>query len=426
MSTPMHPLHWQHPEPEPVKSVASRGNRVPLIQNSLVVIATIAAIWSLQWAKAFFIPLAVAIFATFWLMPLVDWLQRLRIPRSLGAAVVLAATICALGGTGYALRDDARDFVSGLTSASRHARTAFDRASRDPNGWIHHLKSALADRAPPGAGGASAAETVDVETRLLRSSSAVVAVAVETTVVLFLIYLLLASGDLFKRKLVVVISGRLSRQRVTVEILHEIGVQLQRYLVVLVSTNLAIGVLTWALFAAMGVEHAAVWGVAAAVLHLIPYLGPAVIAGAVFLVTSAQFNSLSQAFMVTSVSLAITALIGMLLTTVLASRASNMNSVATFAGLMFWSWLWGIPGLLLGTPIIMATKAVADRIEGLNWLGTFLSGPPKRPRRDTASAVVTEAATCAEATPVTRELTADVVRMEARDSDRANAAHRMG
>jgi len=365
----------------PIAKLASTG----AIRISMVIIATIAVIWSLQWAKAFLIPLAVAIFATFWLAPLVDILQRFRIPRPLGAAIVLALTIFAMGSAGYALRDDARSFLTGLSKATHHARVVFTQAAGDPDGWLHHIRTTLTDRVPATPSTKADLLTtgpidnpLDMQFSLVQGSTTLAAAAVDVAVVLFLMYLLLASGDLFKRKLLVVISGRLARRRVTVEILHEIAVQFQRYLAVLATTNVAIGLLTWALFSALGVEHAAVWGVAAGMLHIIPYVGPAIIAAAALLVTSAQFNSLSQAFLVASTSLLISALIGMLLTTWLASRASHMNSVAVFTGLMFWGWLWGIPGLLLGTPLMMATKVMADRIASLNWLGTFLGGTPKQ------------------------------------------------
>jgi predicted PurR-regulated permease PerM len=361
----------------PAEKTLARGNSAT-VRTCLIIIATIAIIAALQWAKLFFIPLAVAIFATFWLMPVVDMLHRWRIPRGLGAAVVLFLTLFAIVGSGYALRDDARDFLNGLSKATHQTRVAFNKAARDPNGWLHHVRTTINDRsiASPNAKSDIVGEGVSVS--LMESSATLAAAAVDVTVVLFLIYLLLASGDLFKRKLLVVISGHLSRKRLTVDILRGIGVQFQRYLAVLVTTNVAIGLLTWALFAAMGVENAAIWGVAAGVLHVIPYLGPAIIAAASLLVTSAQFNSLSQAFLVASGSLLISALIGMLLTTWLASRASHMNSAAVFTGLLFWGWLWGIPGLLLGTPIMMATKVMADRIDSLNWLGTFLGDAPKR------------------------------------------------
>jgi predicted PurR-regulated permease PerM len=253
---------------------------------------------------------------------------------------------------------------------------------RDPDGWLHHIQSTLTDRALPAKPNSSSADTasngLDVESSLVRGSTTLAAAAIDVVVVMFLIYLLLASGDLFKRKLLVVISGQLARRRVTVEILNEIAVQFQRYLGVLAITNVTIGMLTWALFSALGVEHAAVWGVAAGILHIVPYLGPGVIAAASLLVTSTQFGSLSQGFIVATTSLLISALIGMLLTTWIASRASSMNSVAVFAGLMFWGWLWGIPGMLLGTPLMMATKVMGDRIHCLNWLGTFLGDAPKR------------------------------------------------
>jgi predicted PurR-regulated permease PerM len=402
---------------------------------SLVVLTTIAVIWALQWTKVFMIPLAVAIFATFWLMPMVDWLYRVRIPRALGAAIVLATMVAGLGGAGYALRDDARDFLNGLAEATQQTRIEFNQAVRDPNGWLHHIRNTLTDRTQSTRAGvvASTADNpLDVQFSLVRGSTTLAAAAVDVVVVLFLIYLLLASGDLFKRKLLVVISGQLARRRVTVEILNQIAVQFQRYLGVLVSTNVAIGLLTWGLFAALGVQHAAIWGVAAGILHIVPYLGPAVVAAASLLVTSTQFDSLSQAFVVASTSLLISALIGMLLTTWLAGRASSMNSPAVFAGLMFWGWLWGIPGLLLGTPLMMATKVMADRIPSLNWLGTFLGDAPKRetksggvgtepavkPIKETTAEGLTDSAANGEITCVAAEIaveTAALIRNDDRD-----------
>jgi predicted PurR-regulated permease PerM len=223
------------------------------------------------------------------------------------------------------------------------------------------------------------------------------AAAANVIVVLFAIYLMLLSGDSFKRKLMTVVSsqtenGNLSRKRITIEILNEIAAQFQRYLGVLAVTNVVIGLLIWAAFAMVGVEHAAVWGVAAAVLHIIPYVGPAVIAVASMIVTALQFDSLGQGLLSASVALIIFGLIGMLFQTWLAGRASSMNSVAVFTGLMFWGWLWGIAGLLLGTPLMMAMKVVADRVECLHWLATFLSDGSKRDRKPQISAA-NEAAT---------------------------------
>lgn len=377
------------------------------VRNSLLVLASIAVLGALQWGKVLLIPCAVAVCMTFWLMPIVDRLQRMYLPRALGAALVLFALMGAIGFTGYALRDDAREFAASIPAAAHHARVIFNQAAHDPNGWIHHLRNTLNER--PAIESKSRMPTAtmenatDIQAAVLRGSTTAVAAAANVGAVLFLIYLMLASGDLFKRKLLTVIAnqasisaatpGKLNRKRVTVEILNEIAAQFQRYLGVLAVTNLVIGLLTWAAFTMLGVEHAAVWGAAAAILHIVPYVGPALIAVASFLITTLQFDSLSQAFFVSLTSVLIFGLIGMLLTTWLAGRASKMNSVAVFIGLMFWGWLWGIPGLLLGTPLMMATKVMADRIECLNWLGIFLGDAPKRERKPAAAAAANKTVT---------------------------------
>src|SRR5215831_11503828 len=369
----------QSPDAQPQRFRSMSGS----MRIALLIIASIASIWALQWGRSFLIPLAVAIFLAFWLMPVVNWLQRLRVPRALGAAVVLTSLIVAVGGGAYSLRDEARALVNSLSDATHKVRVAYDRAERDPSGWLHDLRTILTAPAPANAKSpqVNSSTSVDLQSALVRSSATAVSAAIDIAVVLFLMYFLLASGDLFKRKLFTVITRQNGRPRITAEILDEIGTQFQRYLGVLAGSNVALGFLTWGLFALLDVRHAAVWGVTAGLLHMIPYLGPAIFALASFVVCSTDFNSLTDAAVVALGSLGISAVIGMVLTTALASRASHMNSVAAFAGLMFWGWLWGVPGLLLGTPLMMAMNVVAERIEGLSWLSTFLVGRPRRERR---------------------------------------------
>jgi predicted PurR-regulated permease PerM len=367
-----------------------------------VILATIASIWALQWGAAFFIPCAVAICLTLWLMPLVDVLHRFHLPRSVGAGIVLLGLISSVAFTGYMLRDDARGFAASLPKATSNARALINDASRDPNGIIHHLRGVFTDR--PTTRVRVIPDPVEtrseVQAAFWRTSTTAMSAAASVIVVLFTIYLMLMSGDMFKRKLMTVVSmqaqsGTLTRKRITIEIINEIEAQFQRYLGVLAVTNIVIGLLTWGAFTMLGVEHAAVWGVAAAVLHIIPYVGPAVITAAALLVAALQFDSLSHALVVSATVLTIFGIIGMWFQTWLSGRASNMNPVAVFVGLMFWGWLWGIWGLFLGTPLMMALKVVADRVECLNWLGTFLAGAPKKERK-----VALETAKHSESAPI--------------------------
>jgi predicted PurR-regulated permease PerM len=343
-------------------------------------LAIIAGLWALQWAKLLLVPLVLGIFITFWLTPLVDRLERWRIQRSIGAALVLILLVAALAAIGYSLRDDAIALFNGLPNAAVHAQSIVNDAFRDHDGWLHHLRSALNQVAPAAPGGkvspstqAMTASPMDVPGALLLGSRAAVTAVVNFALVLFLVYFLLVAGDLFKRRLLTALSGGLSRRRVTVTMLEQVGQQLQRYLVVLAITNTVIGVLTWLVFRAFGVEHAGVWGVAAAVLHVVPYGGAAAIAAASALVASVQFESLTQGLLVGVTTLVISTVVGMWLTTWLASRASAMNSAAVFVGLLFWGWLWGIAGLLLGTPIMMAMKAMLDHIAPMRAVSSFMS-----------------------------------------------------
>ena len=187
----------------------------------------------------------------------------------------------------------------------------------------------------------------------------------EALMVLFLITFLLMSGDMFKRKLVKIIGDTLTEKKITVAILDEIDTQIQRYMLVLLVSNVLLGLVTWLTFVALGVEQAGAWGIAAGLLHVIPYFGPSLIAVATALAGFLQFGTAGMALAVGGSTLVISALIGMGLTMWLAGRASHMNSTSVFIGLLFWGWIWGVWGLLLGIPILVIIKVIADHIEGL-------------------------------------------------------------
>lgn len=196
----------------------------------------------------------------------------------------------------------------------------------------------------------------------------------QTAMVFLIAYFLLATGDSFRRKMVRLAGPRLSQKRITLEALDEITVQIQRYLLVQIVTSVLVGVLTWIVFAWLGLQHAGVWGVVAAVTNLIPYLGAVIVGGASALVAFTQFGTPDMALAIGGASFAIHSVVGHLLTPWLTGRAGRMNTVTIFVGVLAWGWLWGVPGLLLGVPILVAVKAVCDRVEDLNPIGELV-GP---------------------------------------------------
>jgi predicted PurR-regulated permease PerM len=190
--------------------------------------------------------------------------------------------------------------------------------------------------------------------------------------VTFLTYFMLASGNTFRRKLVRIAGPGMAEKKLTVQALDEINAQMQRYLLVQLLASLGVGLLTGICFAIIGVKHAAVWGVAAGVLNLVPYVGSIAVTGGAALVAFLQFGTIEMALVVGGSSLVINTIEGYLLVPWATSKASSMNPVAVFIGVLAWGWMWGVWGLLLGIPILMAVKAVCDRVDHLKPVGELL------------------------------------------------------
>jgi predicted PurR-regulated permease PerM len=190
--------------------------------------------------------------------------------------------------------------------------------------------------------------------------------------VAFLTYFLLLSGDIFKRKLVRLAGPTLARRKITVHIMDDINSSIQNYMFMLLITNAMVGVLTWAVFSWLGLENAGAWAVAASVLHIIPYFGPAITAAITGMAAFIQFDSVSPALTVAGASLLIATLIGTLVTTWMTGRFAKMNTAAVFISLLFWTWLWGVWGMLLSIPIIVIVRVVSQHIEQLHPVAELL------------------------------------------------------
>ncbi|MCX7169834.1 MAG: AI-2E family transporter, partial [Proteobacteria bacterium] len=122
----------------------------------------------------------------------------------------------------------------------------------------------------------------------------------------------------------------------------------------------------------IGLENAGAWAVAAGLLHVIPYFGPAVTAGAIGMAAFMQFDTLSTALLVAGASMAIATLVGTFVTTWMTGRIAKMNKAAVFVSLLFWAWLWGVWGMLLSIPITVILKVVAQHVEQLEPLAELL------------------------------------------------------
>ena len=352
---------------------------------SLVVLAILASLFVLQWARAVFIPIMLSVLFSYAFSPLINWLEIKRVPRWLSSAVLLLGLIGSMLLGAYSLRVEAGQLVEALPAAAQKLGQALKSSSGKTDSALETVQKAAAqieqatrDSAATTGPNRGATRVVieaarfNIKNYLWTGTVGLMTLIGQVTVVVFLTYFLMLSGDTFRRKLIKLAGPSLTRKKVTLQALHEISGQIQRYLQVQLLTSLLVGILTGLALLALGLDNAAVWGVVAGVLNMVPYVGSLITAAASALVAFLQFGSINMALAVGSASVVIHTLVGNLLTPWLTSRASRLSPVAVFMGLLVWGWLWGVWGLLLGIPILMIVKSVCDRIEDLKPIGEFL------------------------------------------------------
>lgn len=362
--------------------------RIPVEIHSLplALLTVFAIIFMLHWAREVFIPLMLGVMISYALSPLVNVMWKWRIPRVIGAAVVLVGIVGGLGSLVYSLRDEAVATIESLPEAAQKFRETLRKEQGAPENAIRKVQQATTeieraarDTAPVQSSVPQGVTRVQIEKPQLNlqeylwaGTMGAAGFAAQGALVMFLAFFLMVSGDGFRRKLIKVRGSTFSKKKITLQVLDEITSQIQRYLLVQLFTSCLVGVATWLTFLWIGVENAAIWGIAAALLNTIPYLGALIITGGTAVVTFLQFGTIGMALVVSGIALLITSIEGFLLTPWLTSRASQMNAVVIFSGVLFWGWLWGMWGLLLGIPILMAVKAICDHVEDLKPVGELL------------------------------------------------------
>jgi len=364
----------------PAVEVPAPGRSV--LHLAAAMLALLGLIAALYLARGFFVPLLIGILGSYALHPLVDGLQALRIPRSIGAALILALVAGSFSWIGFSLSEDAVAVIEKLPEAARKlrrdlssARSGTPTALQNMQEAASELQGAAADAGDkPKARAVAAAPPAPTWLRdySLAQSALLVMVAAQAPIVLLLTYFLLASGEHFRRKLVQLVGPSMARKKDAVRILEEVNVQVQRYLLATLAANALLAVATWLAFLALGLDQAGVWGAAAGVLHFVPYLGPSLIALGSGIAAFMQSGSLFYALAVAGASLLIAGLVGFAFMTWLQSRFARVNAAVLFISLLFFGWLWGLWGLLLGAPLVAIAKAVFDRIDTLKPVGELL------------------------------------------------------
>jgi predicted PurR-regulated permease PerM len=337
----------------------------------------LALFYTFYFARSLLLPVVLAILLTLILSPAVRGLKRLLVPEPLGAAIVVGSLVLLLVTGMLQLFEPASQWVARLPEIAEQA----DRKLLGVRRSVEQVTKAAEQVEALASGDAAKPRAPEVVARptplLKRILTGTQTFLVSTVATIVLLYFLLASGDLFLRKLVRMLPT-LQDKKTAVNVGRTLQIAIARYLFTITTINACLGVATAVAMYLLGMPNPVLWGAMVAFFNYIPYIGAAVSGVILTVVAFITFDDLNQVLLVPLVFLALQTLEGQFLTPIFTGRRLTLNPVMIFLSVLLWSWVWGVIGALMAVPILMTFKIVCDHVESLENVGEFLGGrPPK-------------------------------------------------
>ena len=356
-------------------------NVLPLAVFGIFVMAFMAFLY---WSKPFALPVVLALLLTFLLRPVVVFLARLRIPEIVGSVLVLAVFLGILAAVISNLVQPATQWVAKAPQTMRDAEQKLRKLVR-PAAQLSRAAETVETITTESAGATPAPKVQIKENTFQKTAfeyaSTFVTSAVETVVLLFFF---LALGDTFTRKLIKVLPTSRDKEK-ALQITHELQHNVSLFLFTITAINACLGALVGFAVMLLGMPNPLLWGAVVALLNFIPYFGPWMGIVVLAIAGFVSFDEPARAFLPPIIYLALHAVESNFITPLILGRRLTMNPVVIFLSLMFWMWLWGVPGALISVPLLMMLKVFCDHLKPLAPLGEFISGSETEPRLRTYS-----------------------------------------
>jgi len=349
-----------------------------VFQGTLVVLALLAGAYV---AKEVILPVVLAFILKLLMQPAMRLFERARIPRVIASLVMIVLLFGLIAGFGEMLSGPASDWAKRLPQGLPRLEQRVQVISSPLNAldkMLSHAKGMVATGPKAGAGPAPAQGTAappadvgsGIEATILEGVHTFASEFLTTFLVLFF---LLNAGDTFLRRLVEVMP-RFGDKRQVIDISQQVESDISSYLVTITIMNVLVGVATGVAMWALGLENPLLWGAVAFLLNYVPILGPLTGMVVFLAVGMLSLDPLWKAFMPMAVYVGIHLIEGETVTPMLLARRFTLNPVLVIIALLFWDWMWGVPGAILAVPMLAITKIVCDRIRPLAALGHFLEG----------------------------------------------------
>ena len=344
-------------------------DRVEVRSVAITGLFILAVLYTLFFARAFLLPIILAVLLDFLLSPLIRALKRFRIPEPLGAALVILGLLGLLGGAAYSLADPAREWVqkapqsiATVQSRLRELRRPVDQVTRTAE---------QVEAATEGAKGGPQEVVVRgprLSERIFGTTQSLLTGTLET---LILLYFLLAAGDLFLQKLIKVLP-LLRDKKKAVAIARETEASISTYLLTVAVVNVGLGIAVTLVMLLLKMPNALLWGSLAALAEFIPYIGATMMLGLLAMAGLVAFPDLGHALLVPGAYLAVNLIQANFVSPTVLGRRLTLNPVAILVGLVFWWWIWGVGGAFIAVPLLATFKIFCDHIESLAPIGEFL------------------------------------------------------
>lgn len=353
----------------PDSSSGDSGAR--LIRVSLLGIFIVASVSALYFARDFFMPVVLAFLLALTLTPVVRLLRRHGIPAALSATLLVVLSGASIGFIGYVMSGPVVQLVADAPKIGRELTLRLSQISRP----LEQLKQVseqveqIADQTnEPGTQKVVLAQPGIVSRAAGNLVSAGTTIAITFVLSLFL----LASGTLFYEKIIQSFT-RLSDKKRALRLVYDVENEISRYLFTVAIINTGVGVAVGLGLWALGLPNALVFGVIAGLLNFLPYIGALLTALVVAAISLVTFDSFAFALLAPGYVVLVNTIEGQFITPLVVGRRLEINAVAIFIAVAFWSWLWGVIGALIAVPLLVIIKVFCDNFEGLHNVGNFLS-----------------------------------------------------
>jgi predicted PurR-regulated permease PerM len=355
--------------PDLRKTEAALRHEVEIRSLAITGLFVLALFYTLYFGRAFFLPIVLAFLLDFLLSPLIRTLKRARIPESLGAALVVLGLLGVTGGAVYGLSGPAKEWATKLPASMRDAENRLQKLRRPVE---QVSKTAEQVEEATKMNDSKATEVVvkgpSLGERLFGTTQTILTTLLE---MIILLYFLLAAGDLFLQKLIKVLP-QLRDKKKAVAIARETESSISTYLVTVTLLNVGLGFGVAAVMYLLDMPNPLLWGAMAAFAEFVPYLGAATMVALLSLAGLVTFEQVGHALLVPGGYLAVNLLQSQFISPLVLGRRLTLNPVAIFIGLVFWWWIWGVPGAFIAVPLIAMFKIFCDHIEALAPIGEFL------------------------------------------------------